>query len=162
MTIPVDEATITYDEKVDTLYIKLDGARIATSDEPYRCAGTVVNYDGSGRVVGLQITEASDAARRGLAVLTMAETKRLPQAIAKAWDRWSEDVLLETIGAKPLSSPTKPFRTPDDEDNADLQSAFRAFADLTYDERLEVLSCFCSGCFRHMREGERCHCLNDE
>ncbi len=49
---------MTYDAEVDILYIRLEGAQIQESDEVEE--GVVLDYDDAGRVVGMEIQDASD------------------------------------------------------------------------------------------------------
>ncbi len=49
---------MTYDAQVDILYIRLEGAQVVESDEAEE--GVVVDYDADGRIVGIEIQDASD------------------------------------------------------------------------------------------------------
>ena len=49
---------MTYDPEVDILYIRLEGANIAESDEVEE--GVVLDYNANGQVVGMEIQDASE------------------------------------------------------------------------------------------------------
>ncbi len=49
---------ITYDEKVDALYIRLKESRYYESDEVKE--GFLLDYDNAGNIIGIEILDASD------------------------------------------------------------------------------------------------------
>lgn len=77
--------TITHDAALDVLYVKLEGARIATSREAPSYDYLILNEDSEGLVVGVQIILASECADSWRGHL---DKDILPSELSSAIENW--------------------------------------------------------------------------